>query len=63
MSGGDAAHRADILASLRRLRGRATVGDVVAASGLSTDAVRAGLKTLLESHRGHLAVSDSGELL
>ena len=58
-----ARHQADILASLRRLRGRATVGDVAADTGLTNDAARRGLKTLLESHRGHLAVSDSGELL
>jgi hypothetical protein len=58
-----AEHQSDILASLRRLKGRGTVGDVVAATGLSGDAVRAGLKALLESHRGHLEVSDSGELL
>ena len=58
-----ARHQADILASLRRLRGRATVGDVAADTGLPNDAARQGLKALLESHRGHLAVSDSGELL
>jgi hypothetical protein len=68
MSGGAGAltvayHEADILASLRRLRGRATVGDVAAATGLSNDDARHGLKALLETHRGHLAVSDSGELL
>lgn len=55
--------RADVLASLRRLKGRGTLGDVVADSGLAADDVRAALKALLESHRGHLAVSDSGELL
>lgn len=55
--------RSDILASLRRLGGRATLGDVVADSGLSSDAVRDGLKQLLASHRGHLAVADSGELI
>lgn len=55
--------RSDILASLRRLRGRGTVGDVVSDSGLPSDSVRDGLKALLESHRGHLAVSDSGELV
>ena len=53
----------EILASLRRLKGRVTVGDVVADSGLAADDVRAGLKELLESHRGHLEVSDSGELI
>lgn len=58
-----AQQQSDILSSLRRLDGRGTVGDVVADSGLPSDSVRAGLKALLESHRGHLAVSDSGELL
>jgi hypothetical protein len=53
----------DILSALRRLGGRATVGDVVSATGISADDARAGLKALLETHRGHLAVSDSGELL
>ena len=51
------------MASLRRLKGRATVGDVVADSALASEDVRAGLKALLESHRGHLAVSDAGELV
>ena len=58
-----AGEQADILASLRRLKGTATVGDIVADSGLPADSVRAGLKALLESHRGHLAVTDSGELV
>lgn len=58
-----AERQSDIMSSLRRLKGRGTVGDVVADSGLAADHVRAGLKELLESHRGHLAVSDSGELL
>jgi hypothetical protein len=53
----------DILSALRGLKGTATAGDVVAATGLATDQVDQGLKALLESHRGHLAVSDSGELL
>ena len=53
----------DILAALRKLQGHATVGDVVAATGLAPDHVESGLKALLESHRGHLAVTDSGELL
>lgn len=55
--------KADLLASLRRLDGRGTVGDVAAEAGLPTEDVRTGLKALLESHRGHLAVADSGELL
>jgi hypothetical protein len=54
---------ADILGALRRLEGRATVGDVAAHTGLATEDVRRGLKALLESRDGHLAVSDSGELL
>lgn len=58
-----AEQRSDILASLRRLGGHGTVGDIVADSGLPSDSVRTTLKTLLESHRGHLAVSDSGELV
>ncbi len=58
-----AERQADIMASLRRLDGRGTVGDVVADSGLAADTVRAGLKELLESHRGHLAVAESGELV
>jgi hypothetical protein len=58
-----AERQTDLLASLRALGGRATVGDVVARSGLPSDDVRAGLKALLETHRGHLAVADSGELI
>jgi len=58
-----ARREADILSTLRRLKGRATVGDVAADTGLPTEDARRGLKALLESHRGHLAVSDSGELL
>lgn len=51
------------MTALRRMDGRGTLGDVVAATGLPADDVRAGLKELLETHRGHLAVSDSGELV
>jgi hypothetical protein len=58
-----AEHEYDILAALRGLDGRATAGDVVAATGLAADEVDQELKTLLESRHGHLAVSDSGELL
>lgn len=58
-----AEQQADIMSSLRRLKGRGTVGDIVSDSGLAADHVRTGLKELLESHRGHLAVADSGELL
>ena len=58
-----AREQADILGALRRLKGRATVGDVAADTGLPVEAARRGLKALLETHRGHLSVSDSGELL
>jgi hypothetical protein len=58
-----AEHQSDVMTSLRRLKGRGTVGDIVADSGLPSDNVRAALKTLLESHKGHLEVTDSGELL
>ena len=53
----------DVLAALRELGGRATAGDIVAATGLAVEDARASLKALLETHRGHLAVSESGELL
>ena len=58
-----AEHQADILASLRKLKGRATVGDVTSDLGLAAAEVRAGLKALLGTHHGHLAVTDSGELI
>ncbi|MYI07033.1 MAG: hypothetical protein F4059_06915, partial [Gemmatimonadetes bacterium] len=53
----------DLTAALLRLRGRATLGDVVSATGMSEDAAESALKGLLERCRGHLAVSDSGDLL
>jgi hypothetical protein len=55
--------QSDLLRALRRLGGKATVGDVVSATGMPADDVRSGLKALLETHQGHLAVSDSGEIL
>ena len=53
----------DLITALRRMDGRATVGDVVAATGMPRDQAEATLKELLETHQGHLQVSDSGELL
>ena len=53
----------DVLKALRSLRGRGTVGDVVSSVGLPRDEVEGTLKTLLESHQGHLEVSESGELV
>ncbi len=52
-----------ILTALRRMGGKATLGDVVAATGVPADDARAGLKALLETRRGHLAVSERGELV
>lgn len=54
---------ADLLRALRRLRGKATLGDVVSATGLPRNEAESALKKLLETRRGHLDVSDSGELL
>ena len=55
--------RPDVLKALRSLGGRGTVGDVVSSAGLPRDHVEATLKALLETHEGHLEVSDSGELV
>ena len=52
-----------LLTALRRLRGRATLGDIVSATGMPEDDAETTLKGLLETHRGHLEVSDSGDLL
>ena len=52
-----------LLTALRRLRGRATLGDVVSSTGMPEDEAETTLKGLLETHRGHLEVSDSGDLL
>jgi len=54
---------ADLLRALRRLRGKATLGDVVSATGMPRNEAESALKKLLETRRGHLDVSDSGELL
>ncbi len=53
----------DVLKALRSLGGRGTLGDVVSGVGLPRDQVEGTLKSLLESHQGHLEVSDSGELI
>lgn len=55
--------RLDVLRALRSLEGRATVGDVVSSAGLPRNEVEAALRGLLETHEGHLDVSDSGELV
>ena len=53
----------DVLKALRSLQGRGTVGDVVSSVGLPRDQVEGTLNDLLESHQGHLEVSQSGELV
>ncbi len=55
--------RPDVLKALRSLGGRGTLGDVVSSVGLPRDQVEGILKSLLESHQGHLEVSESGELV
>ncbi len=52
-----------LASALRKLGGRATLGDVVSATGMPDHEAEAALKSLLETHRGHLEVSDSGDLL
>ncbi len=52
-----------LASALRTLGGRATLGDVVSATGLPDHEAETALKSLLETHRGHLEVSDSGDLL
>ena len=53
----------DVLDAVRSLGGTGTVGDVVASSGRPRDEVESALRSLLETRRGHLDVSDSGELV
>jgi hypothetical protein len=58
-----AEHDRTLVAALRKSKGTATLGDVVAATGLPRDSVESGLKSLLETRQGNLAVSESGELI
>ena len=58
-----AEHPETLVTALRRMGGLATVGDIVAATGLPRNEAEAALKRLLETHEGHLQVSDAGELL
>lgn len=52
-----------VIDALRGLDGRATLGDVVSATGLPDHEAEAALRSLLETRRGHLDVSDAGDLL
>jgi len=55
--------RKTVLKALKNSGARVTIGDVVAKSGLSRDDADTGLKSLLNTHEGHLEVSDDGELV
>ena len=49
--------------ALRRLRGRATVGDVMAATGLAQADAESGLRKLLETYQGHVEVGEQGDIV
>ncbi len=53
----------DVLRALRRLKGRATVGDVSTATGLAQADAEAALRRLLERREGHLEVGERGDLV
>jgi hypothetical protein len=57
------AHPRPVLKALRKARGRVTVGDVVAATGLGTEEAEITLRSLLETHRGNLEVGETGTLV
>lgn len=52
-----------VLSALRRLDGRATIGDITAATGLVRDEAERQLRALLEHRRGHLEVGSEGDLV
>ena len=52
-----------VLATLRKAKGRVTVGDVVSATGLPKARAEATLRSLLETRRGHLEVGETGTLV
>jgi hypothetical protein len=52
-----------VLKALRKARGRATVGDVVAETGMGRDDVESTLRALLETRRGNLEVGETGTLV
>ena len=49
--------------ALRGLGGRATVGDVIAATGLAQADAETGLKKLLEIYQGHVEVGEQGDIV
>jgi hypothetical protein len=52
-----------ILRAVRDLKGRATVGDVMARTGQAQSEAEASLRRLLETRRGHLEVGEAGTLV
>ncbi len=52
-----------VLKALRKARGRVTVGDVVAETGMGRDSAEATLRALLETRRGNLEVGETGTLV
>jgi hypothetical protein len=48
---------------LKRLRGRATVADIVAATGLAQARAEIALRSLLATHTGHVEVGERGDLV
>jgi len=55
--------RQAVLAALRSLGGTATVADVAGRSGLSVGRAETALRAVIESHRGHMEATNSGELV
>lgn len=49
--------------ALRGLGGRATVGDVMAATGLAQADTESGLRKLLETYQGHVEVGEEGDIV
>jgi len=52
-----------LLKAVRKARGRVTLGDAVAATGMGRNEVEAGLRALLETRRGNLEVGERGTLV
>ena len=52
-----------VLIALRRLKGRATLGDIAAETGLERGPAEAALRRLLEERRGHLEVGEAGDIV
>lgn len=58
----EAAERA-LVAALRQREGKATLGDLVVATGLPKQTAENVLRSMLSRYRSHLAVDENGELL